>query len=114
MIDSDLRGIFVFHPKGAPGADATIHIDRVSVPVEYAGAEEYGEPPYRFRAVRQNGSRLHLRLLRPDGTDARYEKTREFIERRVYTSDVRRGSHWTRENDPPSQGDDAPTATGKR
>lgn len=88
MIDGDLQGTWEFLPKGQDGW------------VEHA-VNGYGDAPYLFRAFKQNGSRLHLRLLAPDGKDARYPETDEYlagerIERRAYTSDVRRGVHWRR------------------
>lgn len=92
-IDADLRRrVFVFHPTGAPGSERSGGI--LSWP------DEYGRPPFRFRPVRQNGSRVHLRLLTPDGLDARYPDDHEFlagefIERSAYSSDVRRGVYWT-------------------
>lgn len=115
-IDSDLTGLWVFRPKGLTKdekrervwedytsglisrvrADEMLRFIEEQIPVEFVDPpDEYGEPPFVFRAVRQNGSRLHLRLQR-DGKDAKYPATGEFIERRAYTSDIRRGIYWTR------------------
>jgi len=84
-IDTDLQAVWIFLPQN-----------------DWDERPEYGEQPYRFRPIRQNGSRLHLRLLGPDGEDARYGPEGEimegqFIERRAYTSDIRRDGYWRKE-----------------
>ena len=99
-IDTDLQGIWQFHPRGA-NRDATIMVTGQPVPVIMGGEEDYGDEPYLFRASKQNGSRIHFRLQR-DGKDAKYPADHDylagtFVERRAYTSDVRRGVYWTRE-----------------
>ena len=91
-IDEDLQGIWVYIPQS-----------------EWDKRPEYGTQPFRFRAIRQNGSRLHLRKVNADGSDARYPAEDEFvdtgvagqfIERRAYSSDVRGhdGKYWQRED----------------
>jgi len=90
-IDDDLKRIWTYVPLGIPGMERRGGIDVLDYD------ELYGQPaPWRFRPVRQNGSRIRLRLLRPDGTDAKYP-TRDFIERAAFTSDLRRGVYWTSE-----------------
>lgn len=84
-IDDDLQGIWIYTPES-----------------DWDARPEYGAPPFRFRPIRQNGSRLHLRMITPDGKDARYADDVEimagqFIERRAYTSDIRRGRFWRKE-----------------
>lgn len=90
-VDEDLAGTWEFLPVSR----------NVGGVVIYDAVEEYGEAPFRFRTVKQNGSRVHLRLLTPEGEDARYPADDEFlagerIERRVYSSDMRRGINWRR------------------
>lgn len=93
-VDEDLQGRWEFFPRGIPGVDR--QGGGIDVYFESGG---YGEPPYVFRAYKQNGSRVWLRLLTPEGKDARYPDSEEFlagerIERRAYSSDLRRGIYW--------------------
>jgi hypothetical protein len=94
-LDDDLRAFFEFHPAGGPS------VRENETPVEWAIDAEYGEPPFIFKPVRQNGSRVRLRLLRPDGSYARFSDDdrycpNELIERMAYSSDLRRGRFWTK------------------
>lgn len=94
-IDSDLTGVWVLIPDGGGWTDGG------GYPIEVGVEREYGEPPYRFRAFKQNGSRLHLRLIDAEGADVKYRGgalAGMKIERRAYTSDVRRGIYWRRED----------------
>ena len=93
-IDADLKGrTWLYYPAGIPGVERRGGID-----VYHYDEDLYGEPPYRFRVFRQNGSRAHRRLLAGDGTDAR-DADGGFVERRAYTSDLRRGVYWKVERD---------------
>jgi hypothetical protein len=92
-VDDDLRHIYIFHPEGRPGVERQGGID------VHQYWSEYGEPPYRFRPVKQNGSRVHLRLVNSGNKDRRYGDGHEFlpgqfIERRAYSSDLRRAIYW--------------------
>ena len=91
-LDDDLRTLFEFHPR--------LSAEGNEIPVEWAIDEAYGEPPYIFKPVRQNGSRVRLRLLRADGSYARFPADdrycpNELIERMAYSSDLRRTRFWT-------------------
>lgn len=90
MIDADLRDVvFTWVPVGPPG---------VAV---FGVPEDYPEPPFRFKVTRQNGSRLRLRMLAPDGGWQRWPSGAlegYFVERTAYTGDVRFGrAGWSRE-----------------
>jgi hypothetical protein len=91
--DADLVGLWEYVPEGIPGVERTGGIDVNDY------SEMYGEPPYVFRAYRQNGSRVWLRLRRGDAdalARATVPHADRFIERRAYASDLRRGVYWRR------------------
>lgn len=94
-VDEDLVGTWEYVPRGIEGVERKGGID------VYEYTDDYGEPPFRFRPFKQNGSRVWLRLLTPDGKDARFADDHEFlagrfVERRCYSSDMRRGIYWRR------------------
>lgn len=94
-LDPDLACLWEFIPEGDGKTNVTWsdEIER----------REYGGRPWLMRPVRQNGSRVHLRLVTAERVDARrplddaYDPG-GYVERRVYASDLRRGVYWHRVN----------------
>jgi hypothetical protein len=94
-LDDDLRTLFELRPDDGHA----IMVSGVKVPYVIAVRDDYGDPPFIFKPVRQGGGSVLLRLLQPDGGYAR-DSDNDYVERRAYTSDLRRGVFWHKHTPP--------------